>query len=177
MPESWKPVPKYSEFYEVSDHGRVRSLSRTLRDGRSHEGKVLEPWVGDTGYLEVCLSVHGERHTFRVHRLVVRAFVGPIPDGKEVNHRDGNKLNNHVQNLEIVTVAENVEHARQNGLSDDPPRKIGTENGKAKLTPEKVRQIRALEGVIPYRVIGERFGVSKYTVCDVIQKRTWAHVD
>lgn len=123
MREEWRPVVGYEEDYEVSSTGRVRSIDRmrqtTGRYGEtrtSHikgvEKKLLDSW---DGYLETHLqhTENGKHRDYyaRVHRLVAEAFI-PNPENKpQVNHKDGNKKNNHVENLEWVTEAENTQHA------------------------------------------------------------------
>lgn len=100
--EEWRPVVGYEGRYEVSNRGRLRG---------PHWGVVKAR--NNRGYRAVTLvdSPHGGRKTYSVHRLVMAAFVGPCPVDKQVNHIDGNKSNNYIENLEYVTQTENVRHA------------------------------------------------------------------
>lgn len=97
--EIWKAI---GGKYEVSNKGRLR------KDGFKH----LRPHVHKTGYVYICIA--GERKL--IHRLVIEAFQGRIPEGYETNHKDGNKLNNSLYNLEVVTHSENMSHAYHSGL-------------------------------------------------------------
>jgi hypothetical protein len=79
--------------------------------------RFLSPVPNNWGYLRVELSKNGEQITKMVHRLVVEAHIGKIPSGKVVNHKDGNKQNNNLNNLEVVTASENERHAVKNGFA------------------------------------------------------------
>lgn len=97
--EIWKDIPGYEGLYQVSDYGRVRSLNYL-----GHEGKVkVLRIVIANGYYYLTLYKDGKKKGFRVHRLVVTAFIGPIPRGMVVNHINENKLDNRLSNLEICT--------------------------------------------------------------------------
>lgn len=102
--EIWKPIKGYEGLYEISNYGRVKSLARTWVTGhnsivRSKDESILAP-KKDRGYLRVGLLKNGKRKLFSIHRLVAEHFI-PNPLNKpEVNHRDGNKENNHFSNLE-----------------------------------------------------------------------------
>ena len=110
MPEIWKPVVGYEGPYEVSDRGKVRSLDRTViyKTGQTRHFKgqplKLKP---HHGYWRVELNRNGKCACFRVHRLVLAAFVGPLPEGKEVCHNNGNPGDNRLENLRYGTKSEN----------------------------------------------------------------------
>lgn len=126
MPEEWREIPATGGLYEASSLGRIRSKDRTItcasRWGgtRSYvkSGRVLKAWADANGYRVVYTCFDNERVAVNVHRLVARAFHG---DGGSlcVNHRDGDKANNRPCNLEWVTHAENMAHARDTGLLND----------------------------------------------------------
>lgn len=121
MNEQWKNID-VDGLYQVSDCGRIR---RTKRVGRYKAGHILSPWMSETGYCMIRLSSLFGNKKIRVHRLVTDAFI-PNPDNKpHVNHKDGNKCNNVVTNLEWSTVEENNDHNTTltilnflNGLND-----------------------------------------------------------
>lgn len=100
-------VRDYVGLYEVSNWGRVRSLNY------NHTGKVkvLKQCKNKDGYLLVDLCKDGKRKNCRVHRLVWETFVGKIPEGYELDHRDGDKTNNRLENLKCVTHEENVHNS------------------------------------------------------------------
>ena len=110
-PEQWRPVVGYEEIYEVSSHGRVRSVDRPLiyKDGRKGRlsGKIRKTPVGNHGYPEVSLRKNGKSEVRTVHSLVLEAFVSPRQKGMECCHRDGNRQNNHLDNLRWGTSSEN----------------------------------------------------------------------
>ena len=140
---NWVKIKGYEEFYEISSSGEIRSKDRTVTDKigrtRSWKGKVLNPDIAPNGYYRVSFSINRKRKQFYVHRLIAEYFI-PNPNNlPQVNHIDGNKLNNSLDNLEWVTVQENVIHAYKNGLinfryGENHPNygKFGSESKKAK---------------------------------------------
>ena len=108
--EIYKPVPGYPG-YEVSNFGNVRSLDRYTTSGAFIKGRVLKPMPDKKGYLHVRPSFGNKGKAQKVHRLVAQLFI-PNPKGlPSVNHKDGNKQNNKVENLEWCTHSENRLHA------------------------------------------------------------------
>lgn len=103
--EEWRPVVGYEDFYEVSDMGRVKSVPR-----KGTKGGILKPGPDGGGYLHVDLSKNGEKESFLVHILVMRAFVGKCHDGHEIDHLDGNPKNNRLTNLDAKTHKENMQN-------------------------------------------------------------------
>ena len=118
--EKWLPVVGFGDKYEVSDRGRVRSI-RT--------GKLLAQRLWNSGYPSVQLWAGNKAHSRSVHRLMAEAFLSIAP-GLQVNHIDGNKGNNCLDNLEIVTPSDNLKHA-VHALGFKPPVKAGAENPNA----------------------------------------------
>ena len=116
MEEIWKDIKNYENYYQVSNLGRVRSLDRTIKDIRSerlYKGKILKQSLCNWGYLTVSLKKSSKSKKFLVHRLVAEAFL-PNPDMLEVvNHKDENKLNNCVSNLEWSTLKDNMLYSKR----------------------------------------------------------------
>lgn len=114
MTEIWLPCDE-SPYYEVSSLGRVRSLDRYVNHPGGGKklcsGKVLSVCVGSSGYGNILLHDDGVRRTVSVHRLIAKVFVPGYFDGADVNHIDGDKMNNAAENLEWVTRSENIRHA------------------------------------------------------------------
>lgn len=135
--ENWRDIPGFEGRYQVSDLGRVRSVDRVTRtvakNGREAQrlarGRVLQPGCC-RGYLIVNLSVEGKAKTTAVHLLVARAHLAPQPDGREVNHIDGDKRNNRAANLEWVTRGENLRHAVALGLNRQAVAVVNPETGE-----------------------------------------------
>lgn len=149
--EIWKNIADTE--YEVSDMGRVRHGSRVL--GGSHR---------QDNYIVV--NIKGTQYP--IHRLVATAFI-PNPENlPEVNHKDGNKMNNSVQNLEWVTRSENHIHAIQNHLQPS-----GLYTYKGKFTEEKRAEIKGLwnDGVMTKREIAKKYGVSHTCINDIINEK------
>lgn len=162
--------------YEVSSEGRVR---RSTPGRHTVVGLVLKPCLDPDGYQTVTLRRPvGDgfaRRTHRVHRLVAAAFHGPHPEGcGQVNHKNGIKTDNHPENLEWVSGAENTKHAVANGLWPD---QAGEANPAAVLTEDDVRLIRALRASgIPNWAVAARFGISEGLTSMVARRLRWGHV-
>ncbi len=181
--ERWRPVVGYEGLYEVSDHGRVKSLSRIICQQKTwgtHERlmperilKVSYSLGGRSGYQQV--SLHGGivRRCARVHRLVAEAFISPSPfEGASVLHSDDNTDNCHYKNLRWGTTADNmadkVKRSRQQRGSD-----VHCSVLDAATAFEVYRLRHAGEAV---KRLMERFNISDGTVRDIQHGRTWRHV-
>lgn len=120
LDEIWKPIPGYEGYYEVSDHGQVRGVTRKVlrSDGlkTTVPGRILAHSVKPrTGHRYVRLMMNGEGKVKSVHRLVLEAFVGPCPEGMVACHFDDDPDNNHVSNLRWATISDNVMDMVRNG--------------------------------------------------------------
>ena len=125
--EYWKEVEGTNGAIEVSTHGRVKS---NLRDGR-----ILKATADSKGYLRLRVTLQGVKKSYKVHRLVAQAFI-ENPEGKaQVNHIDGNKQNNHVNNLEWVTHKANTQHMLLHGLKKKFPNNL----------PHKAKRVLCVE--------------------------------
>lgn len=169
--EIWKRLiyqdKDYGDFYEVSNLGNIRnSKTKFLRNQN-----LLK-----TGYYFVngSLGCKEKKITFRVHKAVAETFIDNPNNFPIVNHKDGNKLNNHVDNLEWCTYSKNTKHAYDNNLK---VAKYGKDNYNSKLNEESVRYIR--ENYIPYnkefgtRALARKFNVHHETIREILFKETW----
>ena len=102
QPEEWKPIPGYDGKYEVSNWGRVKSYKY------NSDGKILSPLQDGNGYFFIHLSKNGKAKMCTIHRLVAEAFISNPSNFPVVNHKDENKQNNYVENLEWCTPAYNL---------------------------------------------------------------------
>ncbi|MCF1632931.1 NUMOD4 domain-containing protein [Tetragenococcus koreensis] len=116
MKEIWRTIVGYEGFYEVSSLGKVRSLKRSIEQKgdvkhiRVMEGRVLKHNLDRNGYHKVVLSKNGKTKTFKIHRLVAKAFILNTDNLPQVNHIDEDKTNNCVSNLEWCTAKQNINY-------------------------------------------------------------------
>lgn len=172
--EEWRSIPGYEKYYEISSEGRVRSFDRIVASGRLRRGRTLSQAVV-TGYMQVCLCVLGESKKFYTHVLVALSFIGSKPDGLEVNHKDGNKSNNSVDNLEYITPSANMDHSYRSGLHFAMR---GENNPFAKLTEGDVRKIRAMrESGEKVSSISKVMGISTTHVKYIVSRKAWSHIE
>ena len=160
--ELWKPVVGYEGYYEISNLGNVKSL---------RFGKILKP-SNSGGYAHIALVSDGTPRYFLVHRLVATSFI-PNPHNKlEVNHIDGDKKNNCVDNLEWVNRSENQSHAVHSGLQAH-----GEGSVNHKLTKDMVEEIRSL--YVPNKrgcgckSLAKRYGVNAGTIYNIVTNKYW----
>ncbi len=177
--EEWRSVEGYEGAYEVSNFGRVRSLTRMVASKagsrRLLRGRVLRLGVDSNGYLHFSARLDGTCRTVKVHQLVARTFVAGASDGKQVNHKDGVKANNASSNLEWVSASENILHAVRTGLRVAV---CGEQQPAAKLSEAQVLEIRriAREGQYSQKKIARMFGVCQMTISHIVSRSTWKHV-
>ena len=169
---NWRDIPSLDGLYQVSSCGQVRSVDRAVRGrpGRRDwfkRGRVLRQTISPNGYLRARVSVDGDDRTLNVHRLVALAWIGKPPVDATVNHKDGDKKNNQVSNLEWLSCAANIRHAIQSGLK----RVARAGNPNAKLTEADVTSIRGSEESRP--VLAEKYGVSACQITRVRRGHQW----
>lgn len=181
MVEIWKDIENYEGKYQVSNLGHVRRVYSPCTKHKDTRYRVLKP-VPTCGYYRVSLHKNKVGKLFFVHRLVAKAFI-PNPQNKpQVNHMNGNKADNSVENLEWATSLENNRHAFETGLNRYHPEYLpllrGEDNPKHILTENDVREIRQLlkEGNMTQVEIGAKYGVSNFAICDIKRGRSWKEV-
>lgn len=175
MRNDWKSVKDYEGVYEVNKKGIVRRLDRTITN-KNGIAILLKGCLNisqslSLGYPRVSLLGRSEK----VHRIVATAFLDNSNNFNQVNHIDGNKLNNNVENLEWCTGKQNVAHAYENGLRS--PTK-GIIHGMSKLSEKEVLNIRqlALEGRLKNYEIADMFNINTSTITKIVKRRTWNHI-
>lgn len=150
----------YDSLYCVSSDGHIKNKKRNL---------MVREYLGKDGYLRV--QLHGK--TMLIHRIVATVFIPNQKKALEVNHKDGNKQNNSISNLEWVTRSENLCHAYKMGLKSSK----GTRNSRHKLTEKDVEYIRHnyIKGDKTYGAIAlsKTFGVAHQTICAVVSGQNW----
>jgi hypothetical protein len=181
MVELWRDVVGYEGLYQISNYGRLKSLSRVehlvYSDGRqgvrNRKEKILNPSTDKDGYLITGLRRDGVQKTVKLHRIVAIAFIPNFDSLPEVNHKDGNKHNNTVDNLEWSSHQDNITHAVETELRDGR----GERNVNAKLTGEDVAYIR--KNYTPRHkefsavALSNKFGVSATMIHNIMKGRNW----
>lgn len=174
----WRPIVGYEGIYEVNDCGQIRRIA-PWADGRRQNVSSVKPLrkahITANGYMRVALRHSGEAQKYHpVHRLVMAAFCGPLPEGHQVNHKNGNKQDNRLQNLEYVTGSENRIHSYR--VLKQPTRP-GSKHHAAKITEADALAIRALRvrGWTLKR-LAKQFGLSVPTVCWIAKGKAWKHI-
>lgn len=179
--EIWKAIEGLVGVAEVSNLGRVRTLDRTTIKKAANQftsGEDLEvPTKGQlctlqtkrNGYTQVAIRVPGKRYWKLVHRLVAIAFLERVEGRNEVNHKNGKKWDNRVDNVEWSTSSENQNHAVRTGLTANEE-----EHYKAKLTKAQVLVIIDEQG--KHRDLAEKYGVSHSTIGLIKRRKVWKYV-
>lgn len=168
---NWKIIERFNGMFSVSDTGHIRNNKTAV---------ILKSQTNKKGYSLVTIKPYGrlgKTFCLRVHREVALAFIPTNDVSLQVNHIDGNKTNNHVNNLEWCTVKENIKHSFDNKLQ--PPRK-GINNNSAKLSDIDILTIRKL--YVPYdkvfgcRALAARYGVTHSTITRITNNLGWSHI-
>lgn len=169
MKEIWLPVNGYEGLYEVSNFGRILSLPRKFASY-----KVLKPVMAKCGYMVVCLHKNKKQKNHYIHSLVLNAFLGN-KIGYQCNHKNADKTDNNLFNLEWSTGKENNQHARKLGLQKVPR---GEELPQSKLNDDKVRRIRKLynSGIKSLVYLSKIFQIGKGSIFHVVHYKTWRHI-
>lgn len=184
-PVNYLPIPGF-QGYRIGDDGSVwsrwRKIKRRGRGGRA--GTIARPdgpWRRmktnrntTNGYVRVTLRRDRRSVTMKVHKIVLDAFCGPRPNGREALHRDGTRWNCALSNLRWGTKSENQQDSVRHGTRVD---NRGERSGNAKLSEDNVRSIRALRAAgMTYQDIADRFGVCISQTYRIVKAQRWAHV-
>lgn len=168
--EIWKDIKGYEGYYQVSNLGRIKSLQR---NGTIKKDRILKP-NNVKGYLQITLQKNGIKAYKKIHRIVAENFITNINNKTEVNHIDGNKHNNCIENLEWVTKSENQKHAYKLGLNKSHGIK-----GEKNVLSKKIMQLDLEDNVIKIwgsmHDIERKLGIkyqNVYACCKGIQNKT-----
>ncbi len=166
--ENWLAVSGYEGRYAVSDQGNVMSMNFA----KSGLPGLLKFNI-NRGYRTVELQTGSVKKRFTVHRLVAAAFIGPRPEGQHINHKDGNKANNALSNLEYCTPSENQKHSFRLGLQSLK----GEKHTRAELTDDKIREIKMmLASGMAQPSVAKMMGVCNSTISLINTGKRWGHV-
>ena len=136
--EVWKDIPRYEGLYQASNLGRIRSCARTIirknKIKQQFKGKILSPEDNGNGYLRLILYKNKKKNSEYVHRLIASAFIENYYNCEQINHIDGNKQNNNINNLEWCTKSYNIKEAYRLGLKTAPKTMLGIKSYKNHLS-------------------------------------------
>ena len=173
MEEIWKEIKGYDGHYFVSDLGRIKSFKK-------NKAIILKACKNTDGYLHVRLSKDGKFKTFRVHRLVAIAFIKNNLKKETVNHINGIKDDNRLENLEWNTRSENMQHAVDTGLKKKVYMK-GEKNGSSKLKTEDILFIRKnykpFDENFSRKKLAEKFKVTVSCIAIIVSGKRWKHLE
>lgn len=158
------------ERFEVSTDGQIRN-AKTVRIYKTH--------INHEGYEQVCVSLgsRNKKKVFKIHKAIAETFIPNLDNKPVVNHKDGNKQNNYVANLEWTTTSENIKHVYDFGLKKPL---CGIDNPASKLSTSDIFYIR--EHYVPRdsnfgaRALGRKFEVAHSVILDIINRRTYVNV-
>lgn len=164
--EIWKPIVGFEQQYEISNKGKIRSIDRYVdhwRGGkRLYKGTPKNERLNGKGYYRCNLKNKGSRYDFTVHRLVAMAFIPNPQNYREVNHKDGIKTNNCVENLEWCSSSQNTIHAVKNRLI------------KCKLTDKQAIEIH--DSDMPIRKLGDMYGINSVIAWRIKNEKAYKHL-
>ena len=169
LAERWAPVLGWEGVYEASTMGRIKRIARARG---ATPGSVTTGYHERNGYVKVSLYKDGIEFRTWLHRIIAMAFLGPIPEGHEVNHKDSDPSNDTIDNLEYVTHRQNLIHAVDRGRT-----LTGERCYNAVLTEDGVRFIweqRMIGASVP--TIAKHMGVHQNTIYSVTQGKSWRRV-
>ena len=182
-PAEWVAIPAFGN-YEASRDGEIRLATAHTNSRWGHgrgslpSGYVFKPRIRDSNgvpYATVRLTKNGKRIDRGVHRLVCEVFHGPPPSKThQAAHKDGNSLNNRASNLYWATPQENIDDRERHGRT-----MRGDGHYNAKLSAKDIPVIRKLwsGGGLSQHEIAQQFGVTNFTICDVVRRKSWKHIN
>lgn len=175
--EIWKPII-HDNRHEVSNFGRIRSLFILKRINNISNGrpkiKIVNTYISCGGYIRVDLRTINKDKTYRVHRLVAESFIPNSENKPQVNHINGIKNYNRVENLEWCSAHDNMLHAYKIGLIKPL---LGENKCNAKLKERDIIEIRNLyKNNISIKSLSEQFNVNTKTIFSIVNFKRWKHV-
>lgn len=169
--EIWKTIEGF-ENYEISNLGSIK-VNLKFRKYRSYQSKILNPPLDKDGYYRTAITKNGKRYMKTIHRLVALNFIENKENKPCVNHINGIKTDNRVENLEWCTVKENNIHAIKIGLSKQEP---GEKHHMSKLKEKEVLEIIENKNNLTQKQLGLEYNISQTQISRIINKKRWNHI-
>ena len=170
MTEHWKDVVGYEGIYQVSSNGRIKSLARFIvcgHGGRMKRETILKNQTHPDGYPQIELNLNAKKFQVKIHRLVAQSFLSNPLNLPYVNHKDGDKTNNSIENLEWCTPSENLIHAYSTGLKTC---KNGNEHHNTKINSDEHKKVLGLLKNNSQRKVAKIYGVSQTVIQNILRK-------
>ena len=179
MEEIWRNVQDYEGLYQISNLGRIKRLAYWHNVGIKNikkiykQERILKQSRDSSGYKQVCLTKNSKKKSYSIHKMMAIAFIPNLENKEQVNHKDGNKINNIIDNLEWCTYHENLRHAMNHDL-----RAIGEKHGAAKLKNDDVLYIYKTfkNGEKTIQQLCKMFNMSYASIRDITVKRYWKNL-
>lgn len=168
MKEEWRDIKGWEGVYQISNSGNLKSL-------KFGKERILKKRYDAYGYVMYSLNKDGKSYQRKAHRLVLESFGEKIRGKEHVNHKNGVKGDNRIENLEWCTHSENIQHAFDVGLAKGMK---GEKHPQCKLTKEQVVQIRNMykPGKVSQEAVAKLFGVDRKVVSDIYLGKSWSHL-
>lgn len=176
--EEWRDIPGYENRYQASNYGRIKALKRTRVQPKYgatcyYQEKILKLLFTEKNYYQITLWDGLRRKTHRVNRIIAITWIPNNECLPQVNHKDGNKLNNFFKNLEWCTQDYNNKHARINHLNNN----FGSGHHTSKITDEDVLEIRRMKSPNnTFKEVGDIFGITPQQAFRIVNKINWKHI-
>jgi hypothetical protein len=160
MEEEWRDIKEFEGLYKASNTGKIKSIK-----------KIKKQYISNNGYWCVRLSKKGKTKLYLTHRLIIGSFIENYSNKRTVNHKDGNKLNNKLDNLEWATDREQMDHAFKNGLLDN---NCGENSYLSKLKYKDIYNIiKMKKEKIKEKIIIEKYKISRVHIWRIVNNKRW----
>jgi hypothetical protein len=175
MSKNWFEILGYEGLYQINKKGDIKAIPKTVGFGQGYKTKklILNQYKSKEGYLRVRLYKKNKCKNYSVHRLVALQFLENPKNKPQVNHKNGVKTDNRLENLEWNTRSENMKHSFNMGLSKA---KKGAESPNSILTEKDVVEIKTIGNSMTQKEIGKIYGVDRRQIGRILNNKRWKHV-
>ena len=173
--ETWENIQNYDGMYQVSNLGRIKSLDRITFNNNMLIGRLMKNRKDKDGYLLITLSKNGKVKTFKIHRLVAEAFMSNLDNLPQINHKNGIKSDNYVENLEWCDNSYNQRHALETGLRIMPRGESHYISYLKEIDIINIRQLKK-EGISDNE-LALKYNVSSGHIWSIANRKCWKHIE